>query len=146
MKILVSAKRVTDPYSKLHIGKDGELDLSDVDFKMNPFCEIAVEEALRIAENHDDDVEVIAVCLINAYANPAHERAAREIVARAHPGVAVSLSAEVNPELREYERLCTTAANAYVQPLMAGYLRRLEKGLALADLGAQSGLSPGTLS
>ncbi|MCA9538312.1 MAG: electron transfer flavoprotein subunit beta/FixA family protein [Myxococcales bacterium] len=63
MKILVSAKRVTDPYSKLHIGKDGELDLSDVDFKMNPFCEIAVEEALRIAENHDDDVEVIAVSI-----------------------------------------------------------------------------------
>ena len=63
MKILVSAKRVTDPYSKITVGKDGTLNTADVEYKMNPFCEIAVEEALRIAEEADDDVEIVAVCI-----------------------------------------------------------------------------------
>ena len=55
MKILVSAKRVTDPYTTLTLKKDGSgLDLEDVDYKMNPFCEIAVEEALRILDEVDD--------------------------------------------------------------------------------------------
>ncbi|MEE2757264.1 MAG: electron transfer flavoprotein subunit beta/FixA family protein [Myxococcota bacterium] len=63
MKILVTAKRVTDPYSKITLKKDGSgLDLDNVDFKMNPFCEIAIEEALRIAEDADDpEIIVIAI-------------------------------------------------------------------------------------
>ena len=62
MKILVSAKRVTDPYSKITVAKDGSLNTEDVDYKMNPFCEIAVEAALRIAEKADDP-EVIVVAI-----------------------------------------------------------------------------------
>ena len=63
MKILVTAKRVTDPYSKITLKKDGSgLDLDNVDFKMNPFCEIAIEEALRIAEDADDP-EIIVVAI-----------------------------------------------------------------------------------
>ncbi len=62
MKILVTAKRVTDPDSKIVIKPDGSLDLDGVDFRMNYFCEIAVEEALRIQENLDD-VEVVAVAI-----------------------------------------------------------------------------------
>ncbi len=62
MKILVSAKRVTDPYSKITVGKDGRLDTEDVDYKMNPFCEIAVEAALQIAEDADDP-EVVVVSI-----------------------------------------------------------------------------------
>ncbi len=63
MKILVTAKRVTDPYTKITLKKDGSgLDLDGVDYKMNPFCEIAVEEALRIAEDADDpEVVVVAI-------------------------------------------------------------------------------------
>jgi len=62
VKILVSAKRVTDPYSKITVGKDGTLDTEDVDYKMNPFCEIAVEAALQIAEDADDS-EIVAISI-----------------------------------------------------------------------------------
>ncbi|MGC6416098.1 MAG: electron transfer flavoprotein subunit beta/FixA family protein [Bradymonadia bacterium] len=65
MKILVTAKRVTDPYSKISLKKDGSgLDLDNVDYKMNPFCEIAIEEALRIAEDADDP-EIVVVAIGN---------------------------------------------------------------------------------
>ena len=75
-------------------------------------------------------VESVAVGFLHAYANPAHERRVRDILKKRLPGVAVSLSSEVSPEMREYERFSTTCANAYVQPLMAGYLKRLESDLA----------------
>jgi N-methylhydantoinase A len=78
-------------------------------------------------------VEAVAVALIHAYANPAHEQRIGEILSELCPGLSVSLSSQVSPEAREYERTSTTIANAYVQPLMSGYLRRLER--AFADLG-----------
>ena len=74
-------------------------------------------------------VESIAVCLLHSYVNPAHEQAVGAAVERRAPGVAVSLSSEVSPEVREFDRLCTTVANAYVKPLMAGYLGNLALGL-----------------
>jgi N-methylhydantoinase A len=73
------------------------------------------------------NIESIAVALIHAYANAAHEQRIGAILATELPGVAVTLSSEVCPEAREYERTSTAIANAYVQPLMAGYLRRLEQ-------------------
>ena len=73
--------------------------------------------------------EAVAVAFLHAYANPAHERRSREILAEEAPDIPVSLSSEVCPEIREWERTSTTIANAYVQPLMAGYLRRLERAL-----------------
>ncbi len=75
----------------------------------------------------------VAVAFLHSYANAVHERRAREILAEARPGLAVTLSSEVCPEVREYERTSTAAANAYVQPLMAGYLGRL--GEALTERG-----------
>ncbi|WP_374450398.1 hydantoinase/oxoprolinase family protein, partial [Stella sp.] len=74
-------------------------------------------------------VESIAVALMHSYAEPAHEAAIRDILARRLPGLPVTLSSEVCPEIREYERTSTAIANAYVQPLMAGYLARLEQAL-----------------
>jgi N-methylhydantoinase A/oxoprolinase/acetone carboxylase beta subunit/N-methylhydantoinase B/oxoprolinase/acetone carboxylase alpha subunit len=82
-------------------------------------------------------VEALAVCFLHAYRNPAHERAVAELVQREFPGVAVSLSSEVVPELREYERCATTAANAYVQPLMARYVAKLEAVLAERGFGGR---------
>ena len=76
-----------------------------------------------------EGVESIAVCLLHSYVNPANEQAVREAVERRAPGVPVSLSSEVSPEVREFDRLCTTVANAYVKPLMAGYLGNLARGL-----------------
>lgn len=81
-------------------------------------------------------IESLSIGFLHAYANPAHEMRARDILGRALPDVAISISAEVCPEIREYERLSTTVANAYVQPLMAGYLGRLAERLTAAGLGA----------
>ena len=75
------------------------------------------------------DVESIAVGFLHAFVNPLHERAAREILAAELPNVPVSLSSEVSPEMREWERFSTTVANAYVQPLIARYLIRLRQEL-----------------
>ncbi len=76
-----------------------------------------------------EGVESVAVGLLHAFVNPAHERRVHDILAAALPDMPVSLSSEVSPEMREWERFSTTAANAYVQPLMARYLRRLEAEL-----------------
>src|SRR5215471_13113074 len=74
-------------------------------------------------------VEAIAVCFLHSYRNPAHERAVAGLAAREFPHISVSLSAEVVPELREYERATTTLANAFVQPLMDRYIARIEAEL-----------------
>ena len=71
-------------------------------------------------------MEAVAICLLHAYANPAHERRLRDLLLAALPDLAIALSSEVSPEAREFDRLCTTVANAYIQPLMAGYLDRFE--------------------
>lgn len=76
-------------------------------------------------------VEAIAICFMHAYANPTHERATRDLIAKAHPGVSISISSEVVAEISEYQRFVTTCANAYVQPLMDSYLRRFEAELAI---------------
>ena len=77
----------------------------------------------------EDGVESIAVGLLHAFVNPVHERRVRTILAQAMPDIPISLSSEVSPEMREWERFSTTVANAYVQPKMARYLRLLEEGL-----------------
>ena len=78
--------------------------------------------------------ESIAVGLIHSYLNPDHERMVRDILAEKLPDVMVSLSSEVSPQMREYERFNTVVANAYIKPLMKSYLGRL-KG-RLEDEGA----------
>jgi N-methylhydantoinase A len=76
-----------------------------------------------------EQVESIAVGLLHAFVNPAHEHRVRDVLAEALPDIPVSLSSEVSPEMREWERFSTTVANAYVQPAMARYLRGLAAGL-----------------
>jgi N-methylhydantoinase A len=87
-----------------------------------------VVERLRAAR-----VEAVAVALIHSYANSAHETRIGEILAEVAPAISVSLSSEVCPEAREYERTSTAIANAYVKPLISGYLLRLQR--AMAELG-----------
>jgi len=82
------------------------------------------------------DVQAIAVCLLHSYANPAHERIIKEVVERLAPDVALSISAEVLPEIKEYERTSSTVINAYVMPVVARYLRRLAENLEDAGVGA----------
>jgi len=83
-----------------------------------------------------EGVESIAVSFLHAYANPAHERRAGEIVAARHPDVSISLSADVAPEIREYERTSTVLANAYIKPLAARYLDGIQAGIAAAGVEA----------
>ncbi len=73
--------------------------------------------------------ESVAVGLIHSYLNPAHEELVRDVLAEKLPDVAVSISSEVSPQMREYERFNTVVANAYIKPLMASYLGRLEDRL-----------------
>jgi N-methylhydantoinase A len=74
-------------------------------------------------------VETVAVCFINAYANPANEVRMREILEEELPDVAISTSSETLPEIFEYERFSTTVANAVLSPLVSGYVHRLEAQL-----------------
>jgi N-methylhydantoinase A/oxoprolinase/acetone carboxylase beta subunit len=75
-------------------------------------------------------IEAVAIAFLHSFRNPAHEQRARTALRRALPGVVVSVSSEVAPEIREYERMCTTAANAYVQPITRFYIQDLEHRLA----------------
>ena len=90
---------------------------------LKPLDEAAVEAVAGVLARLG--VASVGIGFLHSYANPAHERRAREIIAAALPDVSITLSSEACPEVREYERFCTTAANAYVQPLMASYLGRL---------------------
>ena len=83
-------------------------------------------------------IESVAVGFLHSYINPKHERLARDLLRAELPSVTVTLSSDVSPEIREYDRLSTACANAYVQPLMASYLGRLES--ALRDLGISAPL------
>ena len=69
--------------------------------------------------------ESVAVGLIHSYLNPTHEQLVRDVLDEKLPNVAVSISSEVSPQMREYERFNTVVANAYIKPLMASYLGRL---------------------
>ncbi|MDE0244211.1 MAG: hydantoinase/oxoprolinase family protein, partial [Gammaproteobacteria bacterium] len=82
-------------------------------------------------------VEALTVSLINSFANPAHEQQVREVAEGVLPGVPVSLSSEVVPEMQEYERTITTVANSYVRPKVATYVRNLEQQLNDTMSGVQ---------
>lgn len=92
-----------------------------------PSVEAAVERLLAA------EVESIAICLLNAYANPEHEQRIAEYVRERAPQVDLSVSSDVLPEVKEFERTSTTVINAYVKPVVARYLTSLER--RLADLG-----------
>ena len=94
---------------------------------LRPLDESAARRA--IGELVDANVEAVAICLLHAYLNPAHERRLAALVHEVAPHVAVSCSSDVVPEIREYERTSTTTANVYVAPLMARYLEDLERRL-----------------
>jgi N-methylhydantoinase A len=96
----------------------------------------AVQQALDDADVEraldrllDQKIEALAVCLLNAWANPVHEERIKAIVARRAPGLPICLSSEVLPEIKEYERTSTTVINTYVLPIVQRYLAALRAGL-----------------
>ena len=76
------------------------------------------------------DVAAVAVCLVNSYRNPAHERRIGEHLAAALPRLRISCSSELSPEIREYERTSTTVLNALLMPVVADYLEQLARRMA----------------
>jgi N-methylhydantoinase A len=98
---------------------------------LTPLDEAGVSALIPVLRR--EGVESIAIGFLHAFVNGAHERRAAAILEAELPGIPISLSCDVSPEMREWERFSTTAANAYVQPMMARYLRRLET--ELRDLG-----------
>src|SRR5229473_429459 len=95
--------------------------------ELTPLDEASVRAAARFFRDHH--IGAIGVCLIHSYANPAHERRVAEIIAEEYPGSTVSLSCEVLPEYREYERAVTTLVDVFVKPHMERYLRRVDEAL-----------------
>ena len=93
---------------------------------------LALDEAQLLeiaAELKAQEITSVGVAFLHSFMNPSHERRAAELLKEALPGLYVSISCEVCPEIREYERTSTTVANAYIQPLMDGYLARMESRL-----------------
>lgn len=113
------------------IGADGEVllapDAADID--------AAVERVLAAG------AEACAVCFLFAYRNAEHEQAVAEVLSQRGDGLSVSLSCEVQPEFREYERFSTTVLNAYLQPVIAAYVTALEEGVRAAVPAAEIGIN-----
>ncbi len=91
---------------------------------LEPLADFDVEKLKRL------QIESVAVSLLHSYVNDAHERAIRDRLEKALPGVAVSISSEVAREIKEFERTSTTAANAYVKPIVGRYLAQLDSRIA----------------
>lgn len=108
------------------IGADGSVVL--------PLDEESVREAA--ARFRAEGVEAVAVCFINSYVNPAHEQRAAALLRQAAPGLLVTASCEVLPEIKEYERTSTAVVNAYILPAMRGYLSRLRDRLGEIGVAA----------
>jgi N-methylhydantoinase A len=99
-----------------------------------PLQQADVERAVQALL--DQEVEAIAVCLLHSYMNPAHEQMVKQIVSRMAPSVRLCISAEVLPEIKEYERTSTTVINAYVMPIVEKYLSSLLDELKRIDIRA----------
>ena len=94
----------------------------------------ATAEVEALLDSLDPEVTAVAICLLHAYQNPAHERQLATIVRRCRPDVAVVCSHEVAPEWREYERTSTTVISAYVAPIVDAYLQQLDERLTADGL------------
>jgi N-methylhydantoinase A len=109
-----------------------------IDYKGNIERPLDPADAERVVDALlAEKVEAMAVCLINSFANPAHELMIKDVVQRKAPHIPLSVSFEVLPEIKEYERTSTTVINAYVMPIVATYLRALRAGLDAAGIPAR---------
>lgn len=104
---------------KERVGSDGTV--------IESLNEASVRKAVDYLKK--EEVESIAVCLLFSFVNPRHERRVKEIVGKAYPSCHLSVSSEVAPEFREYERASTTVVNAYLLPILKRYIESLEQEL-----------------
>jgi N-methylhydantoinase A/oxoprolinase/acetone carboxylase beta subunit len=98
---------------------------------------LAEDDVRRVAaELVADGVAAIAIVFLFSFINPMHERRARDIIAAAYPNLTISLSSEVDPAFREYERTAVTAFDAYLKPVVAGYIARMADDLVASGVSA----------
>ncbi len=127
----VKAERIVPLRRVREVG--GRLDFRGAELR--PLDEASVRAAARFFR--DQGVTAVGICLLHAYSNPAHERRTAEILAQEYPGCMLSLSCEVLPEYREYERAVTTLVDAFIKPHMSRYLDRIRD-----ELGPQLSKKP----
>ena len=129
-------KDVAPPY----IRRLDRLEVTErIDYAGNVLTPLDEEEAREVAERlRQRQVSTVAICFVNSYVNPMHEKRMREILEEELPGVSISTSSEVLPEIFEHERFSTTVANAVLAPLVGDYTRRM--GERLADGGYRGDL------
>ncbi|HVM77580.1 MAG TPA: hydantoinase/oxoprolinase family protein [Stellaceae bacterium] len=115
---------------------DLRFELSErIDARGSVVARLREDEIEAIARSiRDRGIEAVAVCLLHSYASTAHERLVEKSLRAQCPGVSVSISSGIAPEVGEYERMSTVSANAYVQPLVASYMRRLDTRLRAAKV------------
>ena len=123
-----------DPIIDLELTVEADERMSARGEVVDPLNEDAIRKELNYLKGKG--IEALTVTLINAYANGAHERRIREIWNEIMPGVPVSISSEILPEMYEFERTLTTAANAYVAPVVASYIGRMQKELKARGITA----------
>jgi N-methylhydantoinase A len=104
---------------KERIGADGEV--------LVPLDKESVQQAIQ--DMRANGIEAVAICFLHSYRSPDHERQAAEIVQAEMPGIYVSLSSDVLPQIKEFDRFSTTVVNAYIGPILSRYLKRLEQRL-----------------
>lgn len=121
-----------DPLAPLYLTRGASCRMSAKGAEMSPVDEAEIRAFVR--ELHDQGIEALTVALINSFADGAHERKIRDIAAEMFPDLPVTISTEILPEFREYERCLTTVMNSYVRPKMANYLKGIQEKLADANL------------
>ncbi|MBS1797698.1 MAG: hydantoinase/oxoprolinase family protein [Acidobacteria bacterium] len=121
-----------DPLAPLYLTRGVSCRMSAKGVETAPVDEDEVRGFIR--ELHDAGIEALTVSLINSFANNSHERRIRDIAAELYPDLPVTISTDILPEFREYERCLTTVMNSYVRPKMANYLKGIQEKLAGARM------------
>jgi N-methylhydantoinase A len=121
-----------DPLAPLYLTRGVSARMSAKGAEMTALDESEVR--LYIKELKDAGIEALTISLINSFANPAHERRIRDIAAEMYPDLPVTISTDILPEFREYERCLTTVMNSYVRPKMSLYLAGIQEKLNAAQL------------
>ncbi len=123
-----------DPMAPLALTRGVSARNSAKGAEMTPLDE--TEARTHIKTLHDAGIEALTVCLINSFANPTHEQAIKALAAAMYPDLPVTISTDILPEFREYERCLTTVMNSYVQPKMRVYLNGMKEKLAATKISS----------
>jgi len=121
-----------DPLAPLYLTKGASCRMTAKGAEMSPIDEAEIRAFVK--ELHDAGIGALTVALINSFADGAHERKIRDIASEMFPDLPVTISTEILPEFREYERCLTTVMNSYVRPKMANYLTGIQQKLTDANL------------